>query len=48
MISKYMVLVESEQKLLVMRPYQIYAVKAIVDSIHENRGNGYLAHYRKR
>jgi type I restriction enzyme, R subunit len=29
MISKYMVLVESEQKLLIMRPYQIYAVKAI-------------------
>src|SRR5699024_9566204 len=25
MISKYMVLVESEQKILVMRPYQIYA-----------------------
>lgn len=44
MISKYMVLVESEQKLLVMRPYQIYAVKAIVDSIHENRGNGYIWH----
>lgn len=44
MISKYMVLVESEQKLLVMRPYQIYAVKAIVDCIHENRGNGYIWH----
>jgi type I restriction enzyme R subunit len=44
MISKYMVLVESEQKLLVMRPYQIYAVEAIVDSIHENRGNGYIWH----
>jgi type I restriction enzyme R subunit len=44
MISKYMVLVESEQKLLVMRPYQIYAVKAIVDSIHQNRGNGYIWH----
>ena len=44
MISKYMVLVESEQKLLVMRPYQIYAVKAIVDSINQNRGNGYIWH----
>ncbi len=44
MISKYMVLVESEQKLLVMRPYQIYAVKAIVDSIEQNRGNGYIWH----
>jgi type I restriction enzyme R subunit len=44
MISRYMVLVETEQKLLVMRPYQIYAVKAIVDSIKENRGNGYIWH----
>jgi type I restriction enzyme R subunit len=44
MISKYMVLVECEQKLLVMRPYQIYAVKAIVDCIHQNRGNGYIWH----
>lgn len=44
MISRYMVLVESEQKLMVMRPYQIYAVKAIVDCIHENRGNGYIWH----
>ncbi|MDD5360819.1 MAG: type I restriction endonuclease subunit R [Ignavibacteria bacterium] len=44
MISKYMVLVESEQKLLVMRPYQIYAVKYIVDCIHQNRGNGYIWH----
>ncbi len=44
MISKYMVLVESEQKLLVMRPYQIYAVKAIIDCIQQNRGNGYIWH----
>src|SRR5690554_6641850 len=44
MISKYMVLVHSEQKILVIRPYQIYAVKAIVDSIKDNRGNGYIWH----
>ncbi|MEC5144884.1 type I restriction endonuclease subunit R [Chitinophaga sp. 212800010-3] len=44
MVSKYMVLVETEQKLLVMRPYQIYAVKAIVDCIKDNRGNGYIWH----
>lgn len=44
MISKYMVLVESEQRLLVMRPYQIYAVKAIVDCILQNRGSGYIWH----
>jgi len=44
LISRYMVLVQSEQKILIMRPYQIYAVKAIVDAIHENRGNGYIWH----
>ncbi len=44
MISKYMVLVESEQKMLIMRPYQIYAVKAIIDCIQQNRGNGYIWH----
>ncbi len=44
MISKHMVLVESEQKLLIMRPYQIYAVKAIIDCIHQYRGNGYIWH----
>ena len=44
MISRYMVLVESEQKLMIMRPYQIYAVEAIVDCIQQNRGNGYIWH----
>lgn len=44
MISRYMVLVASEQKLMIMRPYQIYAVKAIVDCIHQDRGNGYIWH----
>ncbi len=44
MISKYMVLIASEQKLLMMRPYQIYAVKAIVDCIDQNSGNGYIWH----
>ncbi len=44
MISKYMVLLASEQKLLMMRPYQIYAVKAIVDCIDQNSGNGYIWH----
>ena len=44
MISRYMVLVASEQKILVMRPYQIYAVKAIIDCIDQNRGNGYIWH----
>ncbi len=44
MISRYMVLVSTEQKLLMMRPYQMYAVKAIVECIHQNCGNGYIWH----
>ncbi|MGH2277472.1 DEAD/DEAH box helicase family protein, partial [Streptococcus uberis] len=44
MISRYMVIVASEQKLLIMRPYQIYAVKAIVECINQNCGNGYIWH----
>jgi len=43
-ISRYMVLVASEQKLMMMRPYQVYAVKQIVDSIHQDCGNGYIWH----
>jgi type I restriction enzyme R subunit len=43
-ISRYMVLVASEQKLLMMRPYQVYAVKHIVECIHQNSGNGYVWH----
>ena len=44
MLSRYMVLIQSERKLMMMRPYQIYAVQAIVDCIHQNRGNGYIWH----
>ena len=44
MISRYMVLLASEEKILMMRPYQIYAVKAIVDCIHQNNTNGYVWH----
>lgn len=44
MISRYMVLVASEQKLMMMRPYQIYAVKNIVECIDKNLGNGYIWH----
>ena len=44
MISRYMVLIATERKLLMMRPYQIYAVRAIVDCIDQNCGNGYIWH----
>lgn len=43
-ISRYMVLIQSEQKLMIMRPYQIYAVQNIVKCIDENNGNGFIWH----
>ncbi|MGY2041146.1 type I restriction endonuclease subunit R [Pseudomonas pergaminensis] len=43
-LSRYMVLIATEQKIMMMRPYQVYAVKAIVDCIEQNCGNGYIWH----
>ena len=43
-IGRYMVLVASEQKMLMMRPYQVYAVKSIVECIAQKGGNGYIWH----
>jgi type I restriction enzyme, R subunit len=43
-ISRYMVLIASEQKLLMMRPYQVYAVKHMVKCIHDDSGNGFIWH----
>ncbi len=44
LISRYMVLVETEKKVLVMRPYQIYAVESIVGCVADNSHNGYIWH----
>lgn len=44
LISRYMVLVETEKKILVMRPYQIYAVESIVNCVEQNDQNGYIWH----
>jgi type I restriction enzyme R subunit len=41
-ISRYMVLLAGEQKLLMMRPYQVYQVKNIVRCIDDDSGNGYI------
>ncbi|MFJ2537218.1 type I restriction endonuclease subunit R [Pseudomonas sp. NPDC087614] len=43
-LSRYMVLIATEQKIMMMRPYQVYAVKAIVNCIEQNCGNGYIWH----
>jgi type I restriction enzyme R subunit len=41
-ISRYMVLLAGEQKLMIMRPYQVYQVKNIVQCIDDDSGNGYI------
>jgi type I restriction enzyme R subunit len=43
-LSRYMVLIASERKLLMMRPYQVYAVKHLVTCIQQDCGNGYIWH----
>jgi type I restriction enzyme R subunit len=43
-ISRYMVLLAGEQKLMIMRPYQVYAVQHLVKCIEENNGNGFIWH----
>ena len=44
LISRYMVLVETERKILVMRPYQIYAVESIVNCVKQGSQNGFIWH----
>jgi len=43
-ISRYMVLIASERKLMIMRPYQVYAVQHMVKCIDDDNGNGYVWH----
>ncbi|MFY1828662.1 type I restriction endonuclease subunit R [Myxococcus fulvus] len=43
-LSRYMVLIHSDQKLMIMRPYQVYAVQQIVKCIEDDAGNGYIWH----
>ncbi|MBN2825170.1 MAG: type I restriction endonuclease subunit R [Campylobacterales bacterium] len=44
MICKYIVLAETKKILMVLRPYQYYAVEAIVDRIQNSNKNGYIWH----
>lgn len=44
MIARYMVLRETEKQLLVLRPYQVYAVEKIVKRALETNNNGYIWH----
>ena len=44
MISKYIVLHEGDKCLMVLRPYQFYAVEQILDRVQNSNKNGYIWH----
>jgi type I restriction enzyme, R subunit len=44
MICKYVVLNEANKILMVMRPYQYYAVEALIDRVKNTNKNGYIWH----
>ena len=44
MITKYIVLHESDKILMVLRPYQFYAVEAIIDRVKNSTKNGFIWH----
>ncbi|KAB2400090.1 MULTISPECIES: type I restriction endonuclease subunit R [Bacillus cereus group] len=44
MIARYMILNDTEKKLMVMRPYQVFAVEALLKRALETKNNGYIWH----
>lgn len=44
MIANYVVANETHKILMVLRPYQFYATEAIIDSVKNSKGNGYIWH----
>ena len=44
MICKYIVLNETHKILMVLRPYQFYAVESIIDKVQNSTKNGYIWH----
>lgn len=44
MISRYMVINDEAKALMVMRPYQVYAVEALVQRATETNNNGFIWH----
>lgn len=44
MIARYMIINETEKMLMVMRPYQVYAVENIVARALDTNNNGYIWH----
>ncbi|NNU87312.1 type I restriction endonuclease subunit R [Geobacillus sp. MR] len=44
MIARYMIINETDKHLMVMRPYQVYAVEALIHRAFETNNNGYIWH----
>ncbi len=44
MVTKYIVLHESDKVLMVLRPYQYYATEAIIERVKNSTKNGYIWH----
>jgi len=44
MICKYIVLNETNKALMILRPYQYYAVESIIDRVKNSTKNGYIWH----
>ncbi|MDX4037735.1 type I restriction endonuclease subunit R [Aliarcobacter skirrowii] len=44
MICKYIVLAQASKSLMVLRPYQFWAVEAIIERVRDTNKNGYIWH----
>ncbi|MEQ1230144.1 type I restriction endonuclease subunit R [Acinetobacter junii] len=44
MLTQYMVMLETSKSLMVLRPYQIYAVQKIIAHVQNSKQNGYIWH----
>lgn len=44
MVARYMIVNETDKFLMVMRPYQVYAVEALMNRALETNNNGYVWH----
>lgn len=44
MLTQYMVMLETSKSLMVLRPYQIYAVQKIIAHVQNTQQNGYIWH----
>lgn len=43
-VSHYVVLIQTEQKLMILRPYEVFALQHMVKCIEDDAANGYVWH----